>query len=172
MAAWMSSFQSRAAARVLATYPMMREPPGEPSAITTRPSPSNTRVGAMELRGRLPGSSRLATGPPSRSGRKEKSVNWLLSRKPRTMIREPNVVSMLVVMATALPSASTTLKWVVETPRAGSSGVWRNPVSTPGMPGCALPRLRPTAISPARRLRYPGSSMPAVGTGTKSGSAM
>ena len=44
---------------------------------------SKTMVGAMELRGRLPPSTRLAIGRPSSStGRNEKSVSWLLSRKP------------------------------------------------------------------------------------------
>ena len=75
----------------------MVPPPGEPMLITSRPSRSNTRVGAIELRGRLPGSTRLATGPSSLLGRKEKSVSWLLSRKPSTKSREPKAFSTLVV---------------------------------------------------------------------------
>jgi len=51
----------------------MAEPPGEPVAICHSPRPPSgarvkTSVGAMELRGRLPGSSRLATGMPSANG--------------------------------------------------------------------------------------------------------
>ncbi len=38
----------------------------------------------MALRGRLPGATRLATGSPPSSGRKEKSVSSLLSRNPWT----------------------------------------------------------------------------------------
>ena len=102
---------------------MMRLPPGEPMTRTRRPSWSNTMVGAIELRGRLPGSTRLATGRPSRSGTKAKSVSSLLSMKPRTMSCAPNACSMLLVSATALPASSTTERWLVDgMPSAGSSG--------------------------------------------------
>ncbi|MNL58389.1 hypothetical protein D3C87_1820190 [compost metagenome] len=43
---------------------------------------SKIKVGAMDERGRLPGSTRLATFCPFSSGMNEKSVIWLLSRKP------------------------------------------------------------------------------------------
>ena len=62
----------------------------------------------MELRGRLPGPTRLATGLPSISGSKEKSVSSLFSKNPATMMREPKPLSMVVVMETMLPSESTT----------------------------------------------------------------
>ena len=52
-------------------------------------------------------------GPPRRSAAKEKSVSWLLSRKPRTMVRAPKAYSMLVVMEKALPSSSTMEIWLV-----------------------------------------------------------
>ena len=58
----------------------------------------------MELRGRLPGATLLATGAPSSTGRKLKSVSSLLSRKPRTMMRLPKNDSIVVVIETALPS--------------------------------------------------------------------
>ncbi|CFU10409.1 Uncharacterised protein [Bordetella pertussis] len=45
---------------------MMALPPGEPSASTGLPA-RNTIMGAIELRGRLPGSTRLATSRPSGS---------------------------------------------------------------------------------------------------------
>src|SRR3546814_7540748 len=93
---------------------MMRLPPGEPTAMTKRPSRSSTRVGDIELRGRLPGSTRLATARPSTRGWKEKSVNSLFSMKPRTMRCDPNAPSIEAVMETALPSASTTDRWEVE----------------------------------------------------------
>ena len=75
----------------------------------------------MEERGRLPGSTRLATGRPcSSAGAKLKSVSSLLSKKPPgrlgsvlTMRREPKPDSMVVVMASALPKASTMLMWLV-----------------------------------------------------------
>src|SRR3546814_1073267 len=59
---------------------MMRLPPGEPMAMTSRPSRPSTRVGDIELRGRLSASTRLATGRPSARGAKEKSVSSLFSR--------------------------------------------------------------------------------------------
>jgi hypothetical protein len=49
---------------------------------------------------------------------KEKSVSWLLSRKPRTICWLPKANSMELVIATALPSASTMEIWLVD----GSSG--------------------------------------------------
>ena len=52
----------------------------------------------------MPGSTRLATGLPSSSGRKEKSVSSLLSRKPPAVIsRAPNPSSIVVVIETAFP---------------------------------------------------------------------
>ena len=87
---------------------MMRLPPGLPTAMSRAPLlPSNTRKGAIELRGRLPGATRLATAPPSSTGRKLKSVSSLLSRNPRTMMRLPKNASIVVVIETALPSRST-----------------------------------------------------------------
>ena len=63
-----------------------------------------TMVGAIDERGRLPGSTRLATGLPSATGTNEKSVSWLLSRKPLSvMSAAPNASSIVVVIATALP---------------------------------------------------------------------
>src|SRR5262249_51014082 len=104
-----SRCQSRTAISVLATNGMICGPPGEPATSSSRPLASNTMVGAMELRGRLPGPTRLATGCPSRSGWKAKSVSSLLSRKPSTICRDPNALSMLVVKLRASPSASTML---------------------------------------------------------------
>lgn len=64
----------------------------------------------MELRGRLPASTRLATVRPSGvCGRNEKSVSWLFNRNPPTISLDPNALSMLVVIEAALPSASTML---------------------------------------------------------------
>ena len=56
---------------------MIIEPPGEPSASRGLPSLS-TIVGAIELRGRLPPSTRFGCVVES----KLKSVSSLLSRKP------------------------------------------------------------------------------------------
>src|SRR5665213_1892516 len=80
-------------------------------------------VGDIELRGRLPGSTRLATGLPSRVGRKEKSVSSLFKRKPSTITREPKAFSIDRVIDTALPSRSITARSLVE----GSSGEASSP---------------------------------------------
>ena len=64
-------------------------------------------VGAIEERGRLPGSTRLATAASAGPGSKAKSVSWLLRMKPSTMSREPNAFSTDVVIEAMLPSAST-----------------------------------------------------------------
>ena len=55
----------------------MVDPPAAPIARTGRPSGSKTTVGAIELRGRLPGSTLLATGLPSTLGERLKSVSSL-----------------------------------------------------------------------------------------------
>ena len=71
------------------------------------PAWSNTSVGAIVLRGRLPGWIRLGTGAPSGpAGSAEKSVSWLLRMKPSTMWNEPNADSTVVVSDAALPCAS------------------------------------------------------------------
>ena len=73
-----------------------------------RPARSYTMVGAIDERGRLPGSTRFATGAPSTSGANEKSVSSLLSRKPPSVSRWlPNAHSIDDVIATALPAPST-----------------------------------------------------------------
>ncbi|MNI51159.1 hypothetical protein D3C85_1458830 [compost metagenome] len=83
MAAWASRFQSSRPMVDLATYSMICEPPGEPTVARNSPLwRSKIRVGAMDERGRLPGSTRLATFCPFSSGMNEKSVISLLSMKP------------------------------------------------------------------------------------------
>ena len=115
MACWMSSRQSISPARLRVTNWMMVLPPGEPSTASSSPLCLNTIVGDIELRGRLPASTRLATGRPASSlARKEKSVSWLLSRKPRTSWKLPKADSMEVVIDTALPPASTIETWLVD----------------------------------------------------------
>src|SRR5438477_589841 len=74
---------------------MIEWPPGEPITIVSFPFSSNTRVGAIELRGRFFASTRLATGLPSSSGAQEKSVSSLLRKNPRTIWRLPNAASTL-----------------------------------------------------------------------------
>ena len=82
----------------------MEGPPGEPSAPRKRPSRSRMITGAIDERGRLPGATALAAGAPSsRSGSNEKSVSWLLRKKPAAMRPEPNTLSTVVVMLTAFP---------------------------------------------------------------------
>ena len=55
---------------------MMREPPGEPTTISSfLPDLSKTKTGDMDERGRLPASTRLAINPFLSLSEKEKSVN-------------------------------------------------------------------------------------------------
>ena len=70
-----------------------------------------TITGVIDERGRLPGATAFATGRPEAStGRNEKSVSWLLRKKPPTARPEPNSDSTDVVIETTSPSASTTTK--------------------------------------------------------------
>ncbi|MNL12877.1 hypothetical protein D3C87_1337580 [compost metagenome] len=117
-----SSPQSSAPTSVFTTYWMIVPPPGEPVPITNSPMlPSafflNTSVGAIVLRGRLPGATRLANftfGVTEVSiGLSAKSVSWLFSRKPCVMWNEPMLPSTVVVITTTLPCLSTTVKCVV-----------------------------------------------------------
>src|SRR5690606_16372041 len=98
---------------------MMEFPPGEPVTRNTSPAPSNTMVGDIEERGRLPGPGALATGLPDSVGGRVKSVSWLLSTKPLVQREEPKGPSTVAVNATALPSKSTTERCVV--PGRGAS---------------------------------------------------
>src|SRR3546814_17608218 len=110
---------------------MMRLPPGEPMAMTSRPSRPSTRVGDIELRGRLLASTRLATGRPSARGAKEKSASSLFSMKPRALRCEPKAPSVMAVKAPALPWASNTEgrmeedRVVKEVVSQGKCGGWR-----------------------------------------------
>ena len=135
---------------------MITLPPGEPATSFKGPRlpsalRSNTSTGDIELRGRLRGSTRLATGLPSCSGTNEKSVNWLLRMKPLTIRWEPKMVSIEVVIATALPRPSTTDRCEVD----GNSGDWssaRASLMPGGLPGCATP-VASGPISRARATR-------------------
>jgi hypothetical protein len=100
----------------------------------------------MELRGRLPGCTRLATGPSVVLGMAAKSVSWLLSTKPRVTWKEPMLDSTVVVMLSALPWASTMLMWVVPdslTSTTPCEGV-------PKLPAWAVPMLLVVEMSAAR----------------------
>src|SRR3954447_2220581 len=117
---------------------MIDEPPGEPSTCFSLLSLSKMMVGDIELRGRLPGSTRLATGCSGVPAEKEKSVSSLLSRKPRTIRPDPKLLSIVVVIETALPDLSTIEIWLV----AGRA--WGDPPHTPpGRTGRAPPPARP-----------------------------
>src|SRR5206468_1143664 len=70
-----SIFQSRMATSALATKPMMRLPPGLPIAMSKAPvRASKTRNGAMELRGRFPGATLLATWAPPSTGNVDEAI--------------------------------------------------------------------------------------------------
>ena len=113
--------QSSIATSVCATWPMMRNPPAEPSTAAGSPSAPKTMVGDIEERGRLPGATRFATGRPSTSGRKEKSVSSLFEQHSRApSSRAPKTSSMVVVIATTLPAASMIDRWLV--PFSGCGG--------------------------------------------------
>src|SRR4028119_839995 len=143
---------------------MIRLPPGEPTTAWSLLLASSTMVGAMELRGRLPASTRLAMGLPSSVVAKEKSVSSLLSRKPPlVMILAPKPSSMVVVMDTALPLESTMDMWLVpnSTP---SEAPHRKVFWNGGSPGLALPMDLAGSIIAARLFREPGSGGPLPGT--------
>jgi hypothetical protein len=57
------------------------------------------------------------------SGAKDESVSWLFMKKPPTMCPLPKMLSTVVVIDSALPSASTITMWLVP---PGSS-VWSGP---------------------------------------------
>ena len=139
---------------VFTTNWMISAPPGEPTIAYSGPRPvgtwSNTSVGAIELRGRLPGWTRLATGAPSGpAGSAAKSVSWLFRMNPSTMWNEPNADSTVVVSAAALPYSSTTLIWLVPCSGMGA-GVAGGAANSPGF---AVPMLRCSEISAARPAR-------------------
>ena len=127
-------------------------PPAEPVAITKSPLlPSaailNTIVGAIELRGRFFGATRLAISMPAASvGAAEKSVNWLFSRNPLVMWNEPMLDSTVVVAVSTLPAPSTMVNWFVpcSTVLSAASGIG------PRLPACAVPMLLVVTISAAR----------------------
>ena len=88
----------------------------------------------------MPAATALATGAPLASvGAKEKSVSWLLRKKPAAIRPEPKMDSTVVVMLTALPRASTTTKCEVP----AGSWVASGPVKMPpgGEPAGTGPRL-------------------------------
>ena len=89
--------------RDCATKSMIAGPPGEPVAMANLPSGPNTMVGDIALMGRLPGAGALATGLPSRTGSKEKSVSSLFRKNPLAMISEPKTNSTVMVIETTSP---------------------------------------------------------------------
>ncbi len=112
-------------------------------------------VGDMDERGRLPGATAFAIGvPSSASGRKEKSVSWLLRRKPTAMRPEPKAVSIEAVMLTASPSASTAETCVVPGRSRGASGAYSRPSRKGGSPASA-----PPTDAPSRGISFARSSM-------------
>jgi hypothetical protein len=72
------SFQSTTPMIAFATWAMIVAPPAAPTASRTLPSGPQTIVGLIELRGRLPPSTRLAVMQPSFIGSRLKSVSSLL----------------------------------------------------------------------------------------------
>ncbi|MNX97197.1 hypothetical protein D3C86_1295520 [compost metagenome] len=93
----------------------------------------------------------MATGLPFSVGVNEKSVSWLFSMKPRTMMCEPKYDSMVVVIDNAPPRLSTATICEVEIRGGERSGA--NATRTPGgVPGWARPMLL-SPISAARSAR-------------------
>src|SRR3546814_9643030 len=89
------------------------EPPGDPIAPTKLPSRSSRIAGVIDERGRLPPAIAFAAGTGPLAGFQEKSVSWLLRKKPSTMRPDPKYDSIVVVIDTALPRASTMTMWLV-----------------------------------------------------------
>ena len=71
-------------------------------------------LGDIDERGRLPPSTRLATGAPPAVGSKLKSVSSLLSTMPPATSELPKPPSTVEVSDATLPAASTAAKWVVD----------------------------------------------------------
>ena len=100
-------------------------------------------IGDIDERGRLPAATALAIGAPSAVvGEKEKSVSWLLRKKPAAIRPEPKMLSTVVVMETAFPAASTMTMWEVPEGSAVASGARNTPPG--GVPAEAAP-ARPGA---------------------------
>ena len=76
-----SRCSSSAAMMVLPTSSMIAGPPAEPT-ISFRPRLSNTMVGDIELRGRLPACDAFATGLPSRLGQEGEIRQLVVEQKP------------------------------------------------------------------------------------------
>ena len=86
-------------------------PPAEPIAPANLPSLVSRIDGTIDERGRLPGATALAAGRPCASvGEKEKSVSWLLRKKPSTIRPVPKIDSTVVVIETTFPAESLTMK--------------------------------------------------------------
>ena len=100
---------------------MIVEPPGEPTASSGLPSRS-TIVGLIELRGRLPPSTRFGCVSES----KLKSVSSLFARnpKPGTTRPAPPVDSIVNVYATTLPQRSAVVRCVVVPARVSLAEAW------------------------------------------------
>ncbi|MNL43660.1 hypothetical protein D3C87_1661830 [compost metagenome] len=92
----------------------------------------------------------MATGtPPLSVGWAEKSVIWLLSRKPLVMWNDPMLDSTEVVALTTLPSASTMVNWFVPCSISDAT-----PSGTePRFPAVAVPMLTVGEINAAREAR-------------------
>src|SRR4029078_11430317 len=107
----MDKFQPIAPTSEWATDARIALPPAEPIAPANLPSLVSRIDGTIDERGRLPGATALATARPSAStGAKEKSVSWLLRKKPSTIRPVPKMLSTVVVIDTTLPSPSRTMK--------------------------------------------------------------
>src|SRR3546814_5195406 len=110
------------------------EPPCDPIAPTKLPSRSSTIAGVIDERGRLPPAIAFAAGTGPLAGFQEKSVSWLLRKKPSTMRPDPKYDSIVVVIDTALPRASTMTMWLVPPGSSvGSSAVAGAPFGWPAV---------------------------------------
>src|ERR1700751_48501 len=116
---------------------MIALPPAEPIAPANLPFRSSRIEGTIDDRGRLPGATAFATGRPwSSVGLNEKSVSWLLRKKPSTIRPVPKMVSTVVVIETTLPFASRTMRWVVPVGSiVASAPAGRAPGGTPAAGG-------------------------------------
>ena len=132
---------------------MMRLPPGLPITCSRRPPfASYTRNGAMELRGRLPGATALATARPILDRLEVEVGELVVEQEAAHHLLRPKKPSMVVVIETALPCASTMAMWLV--PAISSTGSSASATLRPGgVPGCALPMDFSAAMSFARSAR-------------------
>ena len=165
----MEASRSTRRATPVTTAEMRRRPPGDPT--TAHGSPSRSRIaGAAAWSARRPGA-----GEIRRPGRGSNHIIPLFRGypSPGTAKADPKRPPRVPVSATAMPSASIALTWVVQSEVGAPDGGGARPSGSPGRRGlCRRVQTRgPSGVTPAAaRGGSRGPADPGSGTGTLSGS--